>query len=152
MSHVATVELEVKDLGALKEACAKLGLEFAEGVTQYRWFGTHVGDYPLPAGFTAEDLGSCEHVLRIPNAGDMHPDDMPYEVGIAKRRDGRPGYLLLWDFWNGGNGLEQYVGADCRKLKVQYALAVAKRVAIAKGFRINEQQREDGSVYLRCTK
>ena len=31
MSHISKIELEVKDLGALKMACDRLGLEFVDG-------------------------------------------------------------------------------------------------------------------------
>jgi hypothetical protein len=139
LSHVATIELEVKDLGALREAADALGLEFVEGQQAYRWYGSSQGDYPLPEGFTAEDLGKCEHAIRIP-IDKQKPDPsfglMPYEVGVVKRRDGRPGYTLLWDFWNRGCGLQDHVGENCSRLKQEYALAVAKRQARLQGFRV----------------
>ena len=39
MSHVATVEVQITDLDALKAACEKLGLEFVEEKTEFRWYG-----------------------------------------------------------------------------------------------------------------
>ena len=45
MSHVSTINVEIRDLEALKEACKVLGLEFKEGQKTYKWFGRHVGDY-----------------------------------------------------------------------------------------------------------
>ena len=67
MSHITTIELDIKDLDALKVAAEKLGLEFRRGQETYKWFGRSVGDSPLPAGFRKQDLGKCEHALRIPN-------------------------------------------------------------------------------------
>jgi len=148
MSHVATVELEIKDLGALEIAANRLGLELCRYQTTYRWFGTSVGDYPLPEGFTAEDLGKCEHALRVHGVADRAAAGAPYEIGVVRRRDGKEGFLLMWDFWAGGLGLQERVGAGCNKLKVEYARAVAVKQAQAAGFRVNEHRRADGSIQL----
>src|SRR6266446_5904173 len=103
MSHVAEIDMEIKDLDALKAAAQDLGLEFCEGQQTYKWYGHSVGDFPMPAGFKEQDLGKCEHALRVKgNPG-------AYEIGIVPRRDGRPGYTLLWDFWAGGLGLQNKV-------------------------------------------
>jgi hypothetical protein len=146
MSHVATVDLEIKDLDALDGACKRLGLELVRGQQTYRWWGRHVGDYPVPAGFTKEDLGRCEHAIRIPN------DQSAYEIGIVRRRDGKPGYALMWDFFAGGMGMQKHVGEGCAKLKQAYALSIATRTAQRNGFRVTEQQGPNGTVVLRCTK
>lgn len=143
MSHVATVELEVRDLGALAEACRSIGLEFVADQHEYRWFG---GDYPLPDGFTADELGKCEHAIRIPGKGQA------YEIGVVRRRDGRPGFSLLWDFYARGFGLEDVVGKDCRNLRRAYAATVAKRQAMAQGFQVHQTVRADGSIQMRLTK
>ncbi len=45
MSHVATIEIQIKDLAALKQAAKDLGLEFRENQKTYRWYGYSVGDY-----------------------------------------------------------------------------------------------------------
>ena len=42
MSHTTTIELEVKDLDALREACRSLALEYAENVTVDLYDGTRV--------------------------------------------------------------------------------------------------------------
>jgi len=140
MSHVATIDLDVKDLDALAEACRNLGLELVRGQTSYKWWGQSVGDYPIPAGFTADDLGKCEHAIRSPTDGSM------YEVGVVRRRDGRPGYTLLWDFID--SRLVNAIGQRGARLKVQYARAVAIQHARRSGWRVTEQQRADGSVQL----
>ena len=146
MSHVATVEIQIKDLAALKAACKKLGLEFLEGQTTYRWYGRYVGDYPLPEGFAPSDMGKCEHALRVkdnPNA---------YEVGVVKRRDGKPGFALMYDFWKEGHGLESVIGKKASKLTQRYAAEVAIKQAKKQGFRVTQTVAQDGSVRLACVK
>lgn len=146
ISHVATVDLHIKDLDALAEACKRFGLELVRGQKSYRWYGKHVGDYPLPAGFKEDELGTCEHAIRIPgNTGS-------YEIGVVKRRDGKPGYSLLWDFFAGGYGLEEKVGTGCQKLKQAYSVTVAKRAAQKQGMRVQEHVTSDGKVRLLCSK
>jgi hypothetical protein len=146
MSHIAQVDLHIKDLSALEKACAQLGLELVREQKTYKWYGRVVGDYPLPEGFQAHELGQCEHAIRIPgNSG-------AYEIGVVARRDGKPGYLLLWDFWHGGFGLEERVGAECKKLRQSYAVQVATKQARGQGFRVQQHVGQDGKVRLTCSR
>jgi hypothetical protein len=146
MSHVSTVEIEIKDVPALAAACSAMGLELVLDQKQYRWFGEHVGDYPIPDGFTKDDLGRCEHAIRIPG------DGKAYEIGVVKRRDGKPGYVLMWDFWAGGYGLQDKVGKDCGRLAQEYAAQVAIKKAKLQGFNVQRKQLEDGRVQLVCVR
>lgn len=150
MSHIATVDLEVHDLDALAEAAACVGLEFVRDQRTYRWYGANIGNYPLPAGFTAADLGHCEHAIRVPpGEASATGSRAPYEIGIARRRDGEPGYLLFWDFWCGGFGLEERAGPNCERLSREYARIIATREGLLQGFTLGEKiRREDGSVRL----
>ncbi len=132
MSHVATIDLEIKDLECLKKAAKVLGLEFRENQKTYKWFGTHVGDYPLPTGFSKEELGTCDHALSIINP---ESGSRAYEVGISQRRDGKPGYTLLWDFWAGGYGLKEKIGENGIELKKEYSAQVAEKHLRKQGFR-----------------
>lgn len=142
MSHVATVDVHITNLDDLKAACQRLGLEFREGQRTYKWFGRHVGDYALPEGFAISDLGTCEHAIGVPG------NSAAYEVGVVKRRDGKPGWCLQWDFYMGGLGLQRHVGEDCGLLKQSYALVAATRQARLQGFAVTEQRLQDGSVKL----
>ena len=146
MSHVATINIEIRDLDCLAKAAKQLGLELIQNQKTYKWYGTGVGDFPLPDGFKAEDLGHCEHAIRIPG------NDQAYEIGVVKRRDGQPGYTLLWDFWQGGYGMQQKVGTNGERLKQEYAAQFAVKTWQRKGFRVNVQRKEDGHVVVRATR
>jgi hypothetical protein len=130
MSHVTTIAVEIRDLAAVKEICAELGLEFHQNQKTYRWYGRHVGDYPLPAGFTKADLGRCDHAIGVKGGSSQS-----YEIGLVKRGDQ---HVVLWDFWQGGYGLEACVGKNGQKFVTAYTKAVAtktaKEFARAKGF------------------
>ncbi len=143
MSHVARVAVEVRDLEALKAACKQLGLEWREGQTKYAWYGVSVGDYPLPVGFAKEDLGHCEHAIHVPGA--------EYEVGVCRRRDGKPGFELLWDFYSPG-GLTAQLGTNGQKLVQGYAIAVATKAAKAQGYTVKQEAGTDGKVRLVLSK
>ena len=128
MSHVSAIELEIKDMDALKAACERLGLKWMEGKTTYRWYGQFMGDYPLPEGFKAEDLGKCTHAISVPGAS--------YEIGVVTR-NGKT--TLLWDFWSSG-GLEKILGKGGGKLKQAYTIETAKRAAKKAGYRVQEKR------------
>lgn len=164
MSHVATVDLEIRDLDALAEAATRLGMELARGQQTYRcWYTatppadrdeylriTHqTVESLVPEGFRGDEIGRCEHALRVRGNGTA------YELGVARRRDGRPGYVLLFEEYganSAGKALLDAVGPGCRHLKREYAYAVARKTAVAQGFTVNEQRQPDGSIRLRLTR
>ena len=148
MSHVVTIKAEITDLEALGEACTALGLELVLGQETFKWWGRHEGDFPVPAGFTVEDMGKCEHAIRIPLDSPVRQQHrMPYEVGVVARRDGRPGWQLMYDFVGRGFGMEQMAGKDCGKLVAEYGGVRAKQQAARLGYRFTEQRRQDGSLH-----
>lgn len=142
MSHVTNMDIEVNDLDALKKAAPFLGMELVQQPT-YKWYGTHVGDYPLPEGFTAQDLGKCEYALRVVG------NPRAYEVGVVRRKDGKPGYQLLQDFWQGGYGLEQAIGKDGLKLKDEYGAQVALKAMLRAGHRARRTVNSSGQTQVK---
>ena len=132
MSHVAKIEMEIKDLDTLRTACEQLGLQFMAGQHTYRWYGESVGDYPIPEGFTTDDMGKCDHAIRVPGAS--------YEVGVVQR-NGK--YLLLWDFYSAG-GLERVLGKGAGRLKQAYSVERVRREATLKGYHVQERKTEQG--------
>ena len=143
MSHVESVSVTITVLNALKAACTRLGVEFLENKKTYNWFGRSVGDYPLPAGFTAEDLGKCEHAIHVPG--------VRYEIGVVPLKSGK-GYTLLYDFYgrsaaHDGEKLKEKFGNGLKKLVDAYSLAALKRQARAKGY-LSHETKKDGRTLL----
>jgi len=136
MSHVAIMDLEIKDLDALKLACERLGLIWQEGKTSYVWYSRHVGDYPLPKGYTKADLGKCTHAITVPGAR--------YEIGVDIRNDQ---ITLLWDFYSAG-GLQQVLGNNGGLLQQAYAIEVAKLKAMREGYNCVESVNAEGEIEL----
>jgi len=132
MSHVARIELEINDLETLKSACSRLGLKFIENQKTYKWYGTLVGDSPLPEGITVSDLGKCDHAIRVPGA--------QYEIGVVKKESR---LILLWDFWHRG-GLEEKLGKNAGKLKQAYTAERVRKEARQKGYKVLEQKTNKG--------
>src|ERR1039458_6520976 len=129
MSHIESVNVVITDLEALKDACKRLGVDFIANKKTYNWFGYSVGDTPLPEGFTAEELGHCDHAIHVPG--------VTYEVGVVPCKKGK-GYTLLVDFWgksgrHDGEKLKAKFGAGLTKLVDAYSIEALKRKARAKG-------------------
>lgn len=132
MSHISKIELVIHSLDDLKEACRKLGFEFVENQKSYKWYGRWVGDTPLPEGINVEDLGKCDHAIRVPGCS--------YEIGVVKRNDH---YILLWDYYYAG-GLSEKIGPNAGKLKQAYTVARVTKEARRKGYRVMEKRTEQG--------
>jgi hypothetical protein len=132
LSHIAKIEIEIRDLEALKEACKRLGFNFMNNQKHYAWYGKIVGNDPLPEGFTEEDLGKCTHAIQIPSAS--------FEIGVVEKDNS---YQLLWDSWIHG-GLQKAIGKDAGILKQAYAVESVKREARKKGYRLTEKKMKHG--------
>lgn len=92
-----------------------------------------MGDYaPLPEGITIDDLGKCDHAIKVP--------DCAYEIGVVKRGQG---YLLLWDSWKKG-GLTKALGESAGLLKQAYAVERVRQEAKLRGYNITEQKTKTG--------
>lgn len=121
MSHITKIELEIKDLDALKAAGEALGLKFNRDQKQFRWF--------------AGKQNPCEHAFSAPNT--------QYEIGVVRSDNG---YKLELDFFG---GLGKILGKNADKLKQGYAVEVASRAAMRQGYKIRKAVQEDGTVVLR---
>jgi hypothetical protein len=165
MSHVATIDLEVKDWDALAEAARRIGMDLIRDQKTYRcWFNSwdqkdvegqlkEVGmtaEDLVPPGFKGEEIGQCEHAIRV------RGNASAYEIGLARRRDGRAGYVLLMEQMQASDddaiALNNAVGASACNLKREYAFVVARKQAMAQGFTVNEQRQQDGSIRLTLRK
>lgn len=141
MSHVAVVNVEIKDMEALKAACEKAGLEFREGQRTFRWYGQFVGDTVAPSGTDPKDYGKCEHAIGVPGKPDA------YEIGVVRTTEGKT--KLMWDFWAGGKGLQAVAGEKCSNLVKAYVGEVTRKAMFRKGYRQDQSKvLEDGTVEL----
>ena len=132
MSHISKIELEIRDLESLKQACKKLGFQFMENQNHYIWYGKWVGNQPLPDGINEKDLGKCTHAIHVPAA--------VFEIGVVQRGKS---FILLWDSWIGG-GLQKYIGTEAGILRQAYAIASVKKESRRKGYRITEKRMKKG--------
>jgi len=123
MSHITNIELEIKDLAALKAACNRMGFTFKENQNTCNYYRGQKAD--------------CLHAIEVPGAA--------YEVGVVKNKNG--GYSLIWDPFIHG-GLESALGPAAGKLKQAYGIEKAKLEARKKGFSVYERIKEDGAIIL----
>ena len=151
MSHVTLIDLFITDLDSLEKACERLGLELVRWQKTFKWYGRFMGDSAVPAGMKPQDYGKCEHAVKVKGKSGA------YEIGLIKRIDGKAGYQLVWDNWNGGYGLCEKVMYDysrgkttnADKLKDWYAAEVARKQMARKGFRVKTAQL-DRKVVVSC--
>lgn len=141
MSHLVSVDVEFKDLDALRQAAESIGLEFKEGQTTHRWYGEWVGDTKPPEWLPRERYGKCDHAIGIaPGTNfDTVENELPYEIGVHDMGDGT--YRLVVDSWMQGYGLMQVAGENLSKLAGEYALCVAERRCTELGW-IHERRGE----------
>lgn len=138
MSHVVSIETKILDLDALKVAVKELGFEWLEGKKTYTWFGRFLGDSPMPKDTTLEELGSCEHAIRVPGA--------KYEVGVARAVGG--GYTLRYDFWGPG-GLKKVIGENAGPIVHAYAVQKTLKQAQMMGRGVlSKRTLENGAVEI----
>ena len=127
MSHISVIEIQINNLEILKKVCDRLGFEFLKNQKSYQWYGTWVGRFSLPEGITENQLGKCDHAIRVPNCR--------YEIGVVKRGDH---FILLWDSWRKG-GLTKAIGKRAGVLKQAYAVERVRNEARRKGYRLIER-------------
>lgn len=151
MSHVTSIDINITDLTALRATFEELGGQWREGQPTYKWYGSVMGDYPLPPGFTAADLGKCEHAIHLPGC--------EYEIGVVRKKDG-DGYTLLFDFWGytragghrvGGEMLQEQFGKGLCKVKQFYGVNKATMIARAKGYSVQRKKQPSGAIKLVVT-
>jgi hypothetical protein len=116
MSHISKIELEVKDLVMLSQACASLGLTLIRGRKRFKWYG---------------DSALCDHVIKVPGA--------MYEIGVVRQKDS---YELNCDFYD--SGIENVIGRQAGLLKQAYAVAKTKIEARKKGYSVLERTIDTG--------
>jgi len=125
MSHISKIELEVTDLGTLRQACNRLGLKMIEEKKTFKWYG--------------EEDGISDHTIQVPGA--------TYEIGVIKAGNS---FELQCDYWDSAIG--KAIGQSGGLLKQAYAIERTKTEARRKGYSIIEKKTDSGiRLHVRVT-
>ena len=148
MSHVVNKEplqadAQIRNIAALKWAAEHYcgGLVFKEGQHHFRtWKSDHggrlVGDWPVPEGYTAEEVGKhCDHAIGLKDA---RSGTGSYEIGVVPSRKFPGTYSLMYDFF--GGALEQQAGKGLEKLMQGYQVRMSQMVAQQTGDPVKQYQ------------
>jgi len=124
MSHFVTIQTQIRDVDALADACAELGVELHRN-TEARGF--------------AESTRHGELVIRLKG---------PYDIAAnrAAPNDTEAAYELSTDWWNGH--VEREVGPNYGRLVQLYGVHKTMREASRKRLRVTRHQESDGSIRL----
>lgn len=120
MSHWTTIQTQIKDIEALRAACAELNLCLVENA-QARGYG----DNRLKA----------QYVIRL---------NGPYDIALNRQPDSS--YSLVADQWNGH--VEAEVGRNFGRLLQLYAVHKATIEARKRGLSIQRKQLQTGAIQL----
>ena len=120
MSHFTTIQTQIKDLTALREACTELGLPLLQDAEARGYGGTR-----QPGEFVIQLKG-------------------PYDIAVNRQTDGS--YGLITDWWDGH--VEREVGSNYGRLLQLYAVHKASREARKRGLLVQRTLRTDGSIKL----
>ena len=155
MSHMAGIDIDIVGdhcIPALSITAEALGLKL-EKRSNFRWYGRWMNDYHAEQaaynfGIKPEEYGRCaEYVITDPNNPGC------YEVGVVRRRDGKPGFILLYDFFSGGHGMtEKLGGATYGKLKQVYTAVSSQEVAKLEDMKCEVHELPNGHVQIRATR
>ena len=120
MSHFATIQTQIKDIAALREACGEMGFELNENAVA-RGYGQnkHEGEY----------------VIKLKG---------PYDIAVNRQPEGTFG--LTCDWYDGH--VEKEVGANYGRLLQLYGVHKARIEAQKKGYTAHRQTLGDGSIKL----
>ncbi len=120
MSHFTSIDVEIRDIEALKSACRELNL-------------------PLKKNAEARGYGGnsrkAEYVIKL---------NGPYDVALNFGKDGS--YNVEADFWEGH--VEKELGPKMGRLKQFYAVHKTTREAKRKGYNVQRRYMPDNTIRL----
>jgi hypothetical protein len=147
VSHVADVDIRIKDLTCFKAAVEALGGEYLATETKIRWYGRFLNDWDSQQAavnrIDAKRFGTTD-------AGVARFKGCAYDLGLLKNPDGS--YTPYFDSYGGGGHalMAKLGGMACAKLKDEYAAAVAMRTLARKGFRVTRSVDKAGAITLKA--
>jgi|ERR1051326_8107204 hypothetical protein len=120
MSHFTTIHTQIKDIEALREACAELGLQLLQNAEARGYGSQHQhGDF----------------IIRLKG---------PFDVALQRQSNGT--YGLSTDWWEGH--VEKEVGPNYGRLIQLYAVHKTTSEARKRGLSVQRALRTDGSIKL----
>lgn len=134
MSHITTIDVEIRDLECLEEAAEELGLRL---IRDQKTFRTYQPSRP------------CDHVLKLKGFSEA------YEIGVVADKAKPGSYKLQTDFFMDGYGLQAKVGEGGSKLKQKYAEKVVikgLKPLKARGWSVHSTTNAEGEIVVRCMK
>lgn len=122
MSHVEIGKTEpgkpvIVDIEAVFMAAKNLGM-VVEKRPHYKWYGHHVGDYAVPQGWSSSELGkNAVYVLSISaeKKKELGITGQPYELAIIEDKLNPGCFTYMYDFYQGGHGLDKVIGSPIRE-------------------------------------
>ena len=120
MSHFTEIQTEIRDIEALRDACAEMGLELLQDA--------------VARGYGSNRL-QREYVIRLHG---------PYDIALNRNGDGH--FTLTTDWWAGH--VEKEVGRDFGRLRQFYGVHKATREARKRGYSVRRKQLRNGSITL----
>lgn len=122
MSHFTTIQTQIRDIDALRDACTELNLGFMSNA-KCRGY----------AGVTR----LAPHVIQLKG---------PYDIAVEPAKENDGSYGLTTDWWDGHVAKE--VGTGYGRLLQSYGIHKTMREARTRGLRVSRKQEQDGSVLL----
>ena len=122
MSHFTTIQTQIRDLEALRDACVELGLIMLPNASCRGY-----------AGVTR----LAPHVIQLKG---------PYDIAVDPSPENDGTYGLTTDWWDGHVAKE--VGTGYGRLLQSYGIHKTMREARNRGLRVHRKQEQDGSVLL----
>jgi hypothetical protein len=120
MSHFTTIKTQIKDIAALRSACAELGLAVQQNAQARGYY---------------ENKIKGEYVIKLKG---------PYDIALHQQPDGSFG--ITADLWQGH--VEKEVGKDYGKLLQLYGVHKATLEARKKGLSVLRRPQQNGSIKL----
>ena len=120
MSHFTTIETQIKDIEALKAACAEMGLAVMQNGQARGYDGkTHNGEY----------------VIKLKG---------PFDIALNRQANGT--FQLVTDWWD--EHVEKEVGKNFGRLLQLYGVHKATTEARRKGYSVSRGILKDGAIKL----
>ena len=153
MSHVTlkesdSADQQIVEIQALKAACDHLGLEFREGQTNFRhWGSDHGRSMGVPEGYSESevDSGICAHAIGLPGTSGQ-TGTKAYEIGVVPSKKYEGTYSLMYDSY--GGHLNQKAGPGLTNLRKRYMAEAVKNKCEAEGDTVTIEELPNGDIIV----